>query len=143
MSRSLLAFDTDRIKEYVFATDPLKEIRGASRLLDTLNRKDMPWLAGGTCYYAHGGSGLFVVPTSDVAAIVDRVKRAYAESTAGAATITGAAVPLPPDFDETRDDVRPLWRQLGYKLAAEKAYNAPMRCNASVAMGERSTAYRS
>lgn len=38
MSQSLVAFDTDRIKGYVFATDTLKEIRGAS---DILNGWDM------------------------------------------------------------------------------------------------------
>ena len=29
----LICFDTDRIKEYVFATDKLREVRGASWLL--------------------------------------------------------------------------------------------------------------
>jgi hypothetical protein len=29
MSKCLVAFDTDRIKEYVFATGILKEIRGS------------------------------------------------------------------------------------------------------------------
>ena len=33
----LVSFDTDRIKEYVFATDKLREIRGASYLLTQLN----------------------------------------------------------------------------------------------------------
>src|SRR5215475_2110056 len=71
MKQSLIAFDTDRIKEYVFATDILKEIRGASNILDTLNRQDMPRCVGGTCYYAHGGSGLFVVPTDDATACIN------------------------------------------------------------------------
>jgi len=34
MRRSLVSYDTDRIKEYVFATGDLKEIRGASGILD-------------------------------------------------------------------------------------------------------------
>ena len=38
MELSLIAFDTDHIKRYVFATEKLKEIRGASSLLDYLNR---------------------------------------------------------------------------------------------------------
>lgn len=33
MGFSLVALDTDHIKEYVFGTDKLKEIRGASPLL--------------------------------------------------------------------------------------------------------------
>ena len=36
---SVLSFDTDRIKKYIFATSKLKEIRGASALLDSLNRE--------------------------------------------------------------------------------------------------------
>jgi len=40
MKRTLISFDTDRIKEYVFATGDLKEIRGASGILDELNRKE-------------------------------------------------------------------------------------------------------
>ena len=37
----LVSFDTDRIKEYIFATGRLREIRGASAILDELNRLDM------------------------------------------------------------------------------------------------------
>jgi len=40
MRRSLVSYDTYRIKEYVFATGDLKEIRGASGILDELNRKE-------------------------------------------------------------------------------------------------------
>ena len=36
--RFLVALDTNHIKQYVFATDKLKEIRGASSILDNLNR---------------------------------------------------------------------------------------------------------
>jgi hypothetical protein len=45
---SLVAFDTDHIKEYVFGTDRLKEIRGASSLLDRLNRREMEEVPGST-----------------------------------------------------------------------------------------------
>lgn len=38
MSKTLVALDTDHIKRYVFATNKLKEIRGASSILDHLNR---------------------------------------------------------------------------------------------------------
>jgi hypothetical protein len=127
MRRSLLAFDTDRIKDYVFATDQLKEIRGASNILDTLNRHDMPREVGGTCYYAHGGSGLFVVPTDDVPACIARVRRIYAEKTGGAATITGVDLQLPDDFDLEHDNVQAFWKHLSYKLQAAKARNPDVR----------------
>ena len=42
MSKKWIAFDTNRIKDYVFETGTLKEIRGASALLDRLNREKMP-----------------------------------------------------------------------------------------------------
>jgi hypothetical protein len=42
---SLVALDTNHIKGYVFATDKLKEIRGASSILDRLNRRAMRKLA--------------------------------------------------------------------------------------------------
>src|SRR5579883_487790 len=41
VGKSLIAFDTDHIKGYVFGTDRLKEIRGASSRLDYLNRITM------------------------------------------------------------------------------------------------------
>ena len=39
--QSLVALDTDHIRGYVFETNKLQEIRGASSILDTLNRKTM------------------------------------------------------------------------------------------------------
>ncbi len=123
MSKSLISFDTDRIKNYVFATDTLKEIRGASHLLDYLNREKMKNIVGGTCYYAHGGSGLFCIETDRVNDVIQQVQRMYREQTGGAASITGVAVELPNGFDENHDNVQLLWKLLGYRLKAEKARN--------------------
>ncbi|NJO81846.1 MAG: hypothetical protein HC828_03075 [Blastochloris sp.] len=123
MTRSLISFDTDQIKRYVFATDTLKEIRGASRLLDALNQQDMKRLVGGTCHFAFGGSGLFTVDTADVDQAIERVQKAYRDRTGGAATITGVAVELPEGFDEQTDNIQTVWRQLGYRLQAAKGRN--------------------
>jgi hypothetical protein len=46
LGKSLVAMDTDHIKQYVFATDKLKEIRGASSILDRLNREK--WIVSST-----------------------------------------------------------------------------------------------
>ncbi|MBW1992495.1 MAG: hypothetical protein JRI59_10380 [Deltaproteobacteria bacterium] len=57
----LVVFDTDRIQEFVFATTTLKEIRGASGLLDELNRLETLKLiaaTSGSTVYLGGGSGL-------------------------------------------------------------------------------------
>jgi hypothetical protein len=126
MGTSLVAFDTDRIKEYVFATGTLKEIRGASAILNGLHEV-MRNLVGGRCYYAHGGAGLFVIPSEEVEQAINCVRQAYAEQTGGAATITGVALPLPDDFDETSSNIQALWKHLGYKLRAAKARNPDVR----------------
>ncbi len=89
MTKSLLAFDTDKIKSYVFATDKLKEIRAASAILDELNRQTMPELVGGEMIYANGGGGLFVVDSDQVDKIKMAVEQAYREKFA---SITGVSV---------------------------------------------------
>ena len=81
MTDALVAFDTDRIKEYVFGTSSLKEIRGASALLDRLNRQSMPDIVGGELIYANGGGGLFVIPESNAEGIIRKVQRFYQQST--------------------------------------------------------------
>lgn len=56
----LVVFDSDRIKEYVFATGRLKEIRGASiRVADLTNEDAIESLAdGGNVIYADGAAGM-------------------------------------------------------------------------------------
>lgn len=100
MTDALVAFDTDRIKEYVFGTSSLKEIRGASALLDRLNRQSMPDIVGGELIYANGGGGLFVIPESNAEDVIREVQRCYQQATHSAATITGVSVPLPEHKEE-------------------------------------------
>jgi hypothetical protein len=122
-NKSLVAFDTDRIKEYIFATAKLREISGASMLLDALNLEVMPRLAQdyrAEKIYTGGGSGLFVVDTDRANDLITAVQRAYQEKTAGAATITGVWVELPPDFDRQNTPIRDIWRLIGLELAARK-----------------------
>lgn len=96
MSQRIVAFDTDRIKEYVFGTGTLKEIRGASALLDQLNREEMPRIVGvpeDDVIYANGGGGLFVVETDEAEDAIRRVQQAYRQETR-TASITGVSAPL-------------------------------------------------
>src|SRR5207249_4431609 len=93
VGKSLVMLDTDHIKEYVFGTDKLKEIRGASSLLDRLNRVVMKRLAHedsieAEVIYANGGTGLFVVETDKAEEFVQKIQRAYRKLTAGGASIT-------------------------------------------------------
>lgn len=126
VQKTLVAFDADRIKGYVFGTDKLKEIRGASALLDKLNRKMMRTEAqqltatqttSGKIYpiYTNGGQGLFVVITDkedasatkkDLATeFAQNVQREFAASTHGGASITYVLQPLP---DELPDEIEAL-----------------------------------
>lgn len=91
----LVSLDTDQIKSFVFATGRLKEIRGASILLDWLNREETLNLAktsGGQRIYAGGGSAMFIFTDEGKAnAFCLAVQERYRKAT-GAATITGAVV---------------------------------------------------
>ena len=64
----VIVIDTPSIKKYVFGTDPLNEIRGASARLDWLNRFEMerclkgyPGMGCVEKIYANGGSAQFLV----------------------------------------------------------------------------------
>lgn len=102
VSQSLIAFDTNHIKSYVFGTNRLKEIRGASSLLDKLNRDDTVNEAEKykttIPIYAYGGSALFVVDSDKAEEIGKAVQKLYHEGTGGGASITYAIQPIP-DYD--------------------------------------------
>src|SRR5579872_4873543 len=97
---SLVALDTDHIKQYVFGTDRLKEIRGASSLLDRLNREGMKSIAhkadvDAKTIYANGGSGLFLVATDKADEIRRRIHSEFHSKTIGGATVTYAMQEIP------------------------------------------------
>ena len=130
MGRKLVSFDTDRIKEYVFATGKLKEIRGASAILDELNRQDM--VEKGRDFsaekiYANGGSGMFTVSENSIEPLIQAVEREYCIKTL-TGSVTSAVTDLPDNFTN-RDDVKPYLRTLGYRLRLKKdgkAVNQPL-----------------
>ena len=130
MGQKLVSFDTDRIKEYVFATGKLKEIRGASAILDELNRQDM--VEKGRNFsaekiYANGGSGMFTVSETSTEALIQAVEREYYLKTL-TGSITSAVTDLPDDFTN-QDNVKPYLRTLGYRLRLKKdgkAVNQPL-----------------
>lgn len=104
MPQSLIAFDTDHIKQYVFGTSRLKEIRGASSILDYLNRVETKSIAESASFrartiYAHGGSALFVLDSGKAEQLGKRVQRLYHEKTGGGASITYAIQPIPDNYD--------------------------------------------
>jgi hypothetical protein len=112
--KSLVAFDTDHIKSYVFGTDRLKEIRGASALLDDLNRKEMLRIAKEFYskdkmrdIYLNGGSGLFLlmVGKEEAHEFGKHVRKGFEEATRGGASVTYVVHELP---DRLSEDSEPL-----------------------------------
>jgi hypothetical protein len=104
-TKSLVALDTDHIKEFVFGTDLLKEIRGASSLLDRLNRREMEEVAREygiqvKSIYTNGGAGLFVVDSNRAQEFKQGVQQKYREKSKGRASITGVVQELPDDIPE-------------------------------------------
>lgn len=111
MSQWLVSFDTDRIKEYLFATQDLSDIREASSLLDRLNnRRDQAgqdlldivkeiWIDferdnPNHCIYAAGGGAMLLVPDLDKAKeMIKQVEKFYRRETV-IASITGAFIEI-------------------------------------------------
>ncbi|MBA2287410.1 MAG: hypothetical protein H0W02_18210 [Ktedonobacteraceae bacterium] len=128
--RFLVALDTDHIKQYVFATDMLKEIRGASSILDDLNRRAMIHAAdavGAKIIYANGGSGQFVLQSEEALKnFAQRIQHAYREQTRGGASIAVATQEIPatiPDEGiENNAELHPYLRLLQYRLLQAKGY---------------------
>ncbi len=117
MKRSVISLDTDHIKDYVFATGTLKEIRGASGILDELNRKKMYEVIknidpSAECVYANGGSGMFEVDEDKVADCISSVKKLYSDRTV-TGSISGAAKSSDGEFNE-------IFRILNYRLRMAK-----------------------
>jgi hypothetical protein len=115
VQKTLIAFDVDRIKDYVFATDKLNEIRGASALLDRLNRESMRTVAAEQfssthiiTIYTNGGQGLFLVMGDDATTHTfgKAVKKAFAATTYDGASVTYVTQPLPDDLPDDANLIR-------------------------------------
>ena len=103
-ARALLAADTDRTLEYVFESARLPEIRGASTILDELNRKAAPALIkqiddSAECIYVGGGSLLYEVDAAQAPGIQRELESLYPQKT-GVATITCVYRELPDSPDK-------------------------------------------
>ncbi len=128
MAYALVALDTDHIKGYVFGTDRLKEIRGASSILDRLNRVDMRDLARrcdpeAHVIYANGGSGLFLLAEEHAEEFVRSIRERYRQQSAGGASLTGAIQPLPAGLtvqEIWQADLHEQLELLRYKLRRAK-----------------------
>lgn len=124
-TKSLVALDTDHIKTYVFATDRLKDIRGASSILDFLNRRVMDSVARdfkAKTVYTNGGAGLFLIDGDKAVAekFGQRIQQEYYDQTNGGASISFAVQEIP-EGKNPDDDLWDTLELLNYGLLEEKA----------------------
>ncbi len=107
MTQALVQFDTDHIKSYVFGTDNLPEIRGASSLLDRLNRQieTIGKRFEAKPIFANGGSGIFLVDTKKAEEFGYAVQKEYRKESGGGASITFACQALPESWGDDKDEI--------------------------------------
>lgn len=120
VEKSLVSFDTDRIKDYVFSSAKLAEIRGASAILDRLNRTETKAIFdkhGARAIYIGGGSALAIVDRSCADQMIREVEEAYWNKTR-TGSITGVQVPLPPGYNGENFDQ--YFRLASTKLRSKK-----------------------
>ena len=127
----IVLFDIPSIKQYVFGSDALVEIRGASALLDRLNRRDMEqvlsdalgekWLR---TVYANGGFAQFVVTGGSEQSVQQACQRVVshlvAETAGGVWPIFGIA---PYEGQSYRDALARAFLDL--RLRREMAWDRP------------------
>ena len=134
----VVVIDTPSIKNYVFSTDPLNEVRGASARLDTLNRyetekclTDQLGKERVKCIYANGGSAQFLIHESeqaDVRMACESMVQHIREQTAGEVGVVYGIAPL---IDNTS--------YTDYAEAVQMAH-FQLRCRREFATSQRSAA---
>jgi CRISPR/Cas system-associated protein Cas10 (large subunit of type III CRISPR-Cas system) len=113
----LVSLDADQIKHYVFSTRKLKEIRGASSILDELNEIDIPKLIGAhRVIYAGGGSILAEADSLDEAQNLIRESERLYRCRTISAEITGDCL----EMKESETFFGTYARRLGFKIRLRK-----------------------
>ncbi len=112
----LLIIEVPGIKDYVFGTDRLVEIRGASALLDKLNRKETERFlkdklgdAAVECVFSNGGAGQFVITAekTDLENCICELKGFFAKASKGALRLLcGTAEFSEENYSQASDQAR-------------------------------------
>lgn len=99
---AILSFDTDKIKEYVFASPKLPEIRGGSKLIEeALNAESIKkilenfQLPEKCIIYASGGGGMIILPENLVEPVGKAIEERFIKCTLGA-TVTWVYIRIHP-----------------------------------------------
>lgn len=97
---ALILADVDRVKDYTYGSAKLPEVRGASLILNKLNRKgikkllfDRFGLPPECLIYAAGGGALIIVPASLAEEIKEQIRQIYLKKTK-VATISVVSKPV-------------------------------------------------
>jgi hypothetical protein len=127
-TRYLVIHDVDAIQQYVFTTDRLRDLRGASALIDKINREDTTTLArryGEAPIYVGGGGAAADFSTQEAAESFCReVASCYVDQTMTASS-TGVVVSYddsvqPEDENSFRDALMKAHRELRNQKASRR-----------------------
>jgi len=124
----LVCFDTDQIKQYLFTTNRLKEIRGGSALiaqLDVKRKNDLEQRYGeNNVVYSAGGGAAVLVPTKrEAQALIAEIERQFRARTV-TASITGVYLQVDPTPGRFRVEMARASRE----LRRAKALKAELAC---------------
>lgn len=157
MERFLLITDTPGIKQFVFGTDTLAEVRGASALLDRLNRietervlrKNLPAHATLQVVYANGGTGQFVIiaDRESVERSVAALARFYRQETGDDARIIWGLVPWPEStsYSDASSDAHlqmRIWRETDSANRCSPLLPLLHECSSASHLPAQTTPYR-
>lgn len=124
----LLIVDFPGIKQFVFGTDRLVEIRGGSGILDHLNRIVLPEFlkkemgeSNVDCVYVGGGAGQFVVKGQKefVEKVLQRLQRLCREKSGGGLHMLYTLTPFAEDYARTKN--------LAYQHLRRRKEEEPLR----------------
>lgn len=126
--RYLVVHDADTIQQYVFATSRLREIRGASALIDQINRKTTRELVarceGELIFYGGGGAAADFADQETAQTFCRALSAYYLEHTITASS-TGVIVPYDENApDEDNRSFPSALKQAQSQLRQEKADRA-------------------
>lgn len=155
MERFLLITDTPGIKQFVFGTDALAEVRGASALLDRLNRVETERILREnlpeeslTVVYVNGGTGQFVIKgqRTAVEGAIDRLASEYREATGDARIVWGLVHwPESTSYSEASNAAHlhmRTWRETDSANRCSLLLPVMHECSSTSHLPSQTTAYR-
>jgi len=124
----LVCFDTDRIKQYLFATNRLKEIRGGSVLIASLDEKrkenlEQRYGVNQVVYSAGGGATVLVPTEREAQDLIAQIERDFRAQTV-TASITGIYLQV----DTASQKFGAEMTRAGRELRRAKASKAELAC---------------